>query len=32
MEAVNTAHPVKVFFNDAKPWFEGCVALVLTWG
>ena len=32
METVNTAHPVKEFFNDAKPWFPGRVVLVLTRG
>jgi len=32
METVNTPHPVKEFFNDARPWFEGRVALVLTRG
>jgi len=32
METVDTPHPVKEFFNDAKPWFEGCVALVLMRG
>jgi hypothetical protein len=30
-ETVNTAHPVKEFFNDAGPWFEGRVVLVLIW-
>ena len=29
METVNTAHPVKDFFNDAGPCFQGRVVFVL---
>jgi hypothetical protein len=30
-ETVHTPRPVREFFNDASPCFEGGVAFVLTW-
>jgi hypothetical protein len=31
-ETVHSPRPVREFFNDANPWFEGGVAFVVAFG